>query len=125
MSSSSIPKDIKLYDKIKKKLFIEYPVNSAYRSGNLVKKYIKAYEEKYKNKEAYEGYKNKEVGLTRWYNEKWVNQRGEIGYKYDGDIYRPSKRITSNTPKTHSELTKKQIIKAITEKKNNGRVRKF
>jgi hypothetical protein len=123
--TSSIPKDIKLYDKIKKKLFIEYPVNSAYRSGNLVKKYIKAYEEKYKTGEAYYGNKNEEIGLTRWYKEKWVNQRGEIGYKYEGDIYRPSKRITANTPKTHSELTKTQIAKAITDKKNNGRVSKF
>jgi len=123
--ASSIPKDIKLYDKIKKKLFIEYPVNSAYRSGNLVKKYIKAYEEKYKTAEAYYGNKNEEIGLTRWYKEKWVNQRGEIGYKYEGDIYRPSKRITINTPKTHSELTKIQIVKAITDKKNNGRVSKF
>jgi len=111
--------------KLKKKLFIEYPVNSAYRSGNLVKKYIKAYEEKYKTSEAYYGNKNEEIGLTRWYKEKWVNQRGEIGYKYEGDIYRPSKRITINTPKTHSELTKIQIVKAITDKKNNGRVSKF
>jgi len=91
---SSIPKDMKLYEKIKKKLFIENPVNSAYRSGNLVKKYIKAYEEKYKTKEAYYGDKNEEKGLARWYKEEWVNQRGEIGYNQEGDIYRPSKRIT-------------------------------
>ena len=44
---------------------------------------------------------------------KWVNQRGEVGYKYKNDIYRPSKLgITKRTPVTHKELTKNQIKKA-------------
>jgi len=42
-----------------------------------------------------------------------------------GDIYRPSKRITIDTPKTYDELTKKQIINAVKIKNIKGRVNKF
>ena len=34
-----IPKDKKLYEKVKKEIFKKYPKNSAYRSGLLVKTY--------------------------------------------------------------------------------------
>ena len=57
------------------------------------------------------GKKTKKRGLKRWFDEEWVNQRGEVGYKFKNDIYRPSKRITKKTPTTHKELTKNQIKK--------------
>jgi len=122
---SNTPKDILLYEKIKKYIFLLNPINSAYRSGHLVKSYIKAYKEKYKNDNAYTGIKKEDIGLARWYKEKWTNQRGEIGYMNKGDIYRPSKRITIDTPKTYDELSKKQIINAVKIKKIKGRVNKF
>ena len=50
-------------------------------------------------------------GLTRWFNEEWVNQKGNVGYQKKGDIYRPSKRITSKTPITWNELTPSEIKK--------------
>ena len=43
------PKDIKLYNKIKKEVYSNIPKHSAYRSGILVKKYKQEYKEKYGN----------------------------------------------------------------------------
>ena len=63
--------------------------------------------------------------MKRWFAEKWVNQRGKVGYKYKNDIYRPSKRITKGTPLTHKELSKKEIKRARTMKYKRGRVKKF
>lgn len=71
------------------------------------------------------GKKSKKKGLKRWFKEKWTNQRGEIGYKYKSDIYRPNQRITKKTPKTHRELTRKRIKKAREKKYVKGRVDKF
>ena len=119
------PADLKLYEKIKKKVYKEIPLHSAYRSGILVQKYKEAFKKKYKNKNPYIGKKTKKVGLARWFKEKWVNQRGEVGYKFKNDIYRPSKRITKKTPITHKELKKKEIKRARKEKYTKGRVNRF
>ena len=118
------PTDKALYEKIKKKIFRDNPINSAYRSGALVKEYKKQYKEKHGNKEPYSGNKSK-ASLTRWYKEDWQNQRGNTGYKQKGDIYRPTKIINKQTPKTFNELTYNEITKAIRKKKNIGRVDKF
>jgi N-acetylmuramoyl-L-alanine amidase CwlA len=118
----SIPTDADLYQLVKKFIYKKYPTHSAYRSGLLVKEYKKRFILKHGNKSPYSG---NSKGLTRWFKEKWVNQRGEIGYKYDGDIYRPTKRITKKTPKTFKELSKSDIKKAQKKKRNTGRVNKF
>ena len=120
----NIPRDINLYDKIKKEIFLKYPKHSAYRSGLLVKKYKEEYQKKYKKDDYYIGEKNKE-GLIRWFAEDWRNQRGEIGYKKKGDIYRPFIRVNEKTPTTFNELTPARIKKAMKEKKEKGRVKKF
>ena len=120
------PKDIKLYNKTKAQIYKKHPKHSAYRSGLLVQAYKKKYSLKYgKRSKPYSGKKTSKKGLSRWFKEKWVNQRGEVGYKYKNDIYRPSKRITRKTPKTHKELSKKRIRKARTEKYRKKRVYRF
>tara|TARA_Y100000992_G_scaffold251661_1_gene183892 strand:+ start:94 stop:468 length:375 start_codon:yes stop_codon:yes gene_type:complete len=119
------PVDINLYEKIKKQVYKKIPKHSAYRSGILVQKYKKAFSKKYGKKNAYTGKKTVKKGLKRWFAEDWRNQRGKVGYKYKSDVYRPTKRITRKTPTTFSELSKKQIKRARTEKLNKGRVRKF
>lgn len=119
------PKDRDLYERIKKRLYLKIPTHSAYRSGLLVKEYKEEYEKKYKSKEAYTGTKNKNQGLMRWFDEKWRNQRGEVGYQKKGDIYRPTIKATKETPKTFKELTKNDISKAMKEKKTRGRVKEF
>ena len=120
-----IPRDKKLYNKVKKKIYKKYPKHSAYRSGLLVQKYKKDFKKKCGNKNPYIGKKTKKSGLRRWFDEKWVNQRGEVGYKYKNDVYRPSKRITKKTPITHNELTKKEIKRARKIKYTRGRVKRF
>lgn len=122
----SIPKDKDLYENIKKNIYLIYPKHSAYRSGLIVKKYKQEYEKKYgANQKAYHGTKKTNEGLSRWFSEMWVNQRGETGYKQRGDVYRPTIRVNKYTPTTFSELTKKQIENAMKEKRTKGRVKKF
>ena len=120
------PRDKSLYEKVKKQIYKKNTKHSAYRSGMVVQTYKKKYSKKYGNKsKPYTGKKTKKRGLKRWFKEKWVNQRGEVGYKYKNDIYRPTFRINKKTPTTHKELTKKQIKRARKEKYTRGRVRKF
>ena len=120
----SKPTDKTLYESVKRRIYKKIPKHSAYRSGLLVKEYKEAYKKKHKKSNAYSGKKTKQ-GLTKWYKERWVNQRGEVGYKTASDIYRPTIRVTKKTPTTISELSKKQITIARREKKSKGRVSKF
>ena len=120
---SSNPNDQKLYNKVKKKVYSQYKVHSAYRSGQLVKQYKEAYEKKHgKDKKPYTGKSNK---LKNWFREEWRTQEGSTTYKKKGDVFRPTKRISKKTPTTFKELTKKEIEQAKKEKKKTGRVKKF
>ena len=121
----SIPTDKDLYDRIKQRVYNEIPKHSAYRSGHLVKEYKHAFQKKHGSKSPYKGTKKDDKGLSRWFKEEWKNQRGEVGYKKKGDVYRPTKRINSKTPTTYNELSKSQIERAKKEKKKTGRVKKF
>jgi len=118
------PTDEKLYESIKKDLFKKYVKPSAHRSGLLVQRYKEEYVKKHNNHNYYTGSKENS-NLKRWFNEKWTNQRGEIGYKNKSDVYRPTIRINDKTPTTFNELTKTQIKKAKIEKAKTGRVKKF
>ena len=69
---------MKHYEEVKDEIYKKYPKHSAYRSGLLVKEYKERGGE-------YIGKKNKSSGLNRWFKEKWVNQRGEVGYKKKSD----------------------------------------
>lgn len=112
------PANAELYKKIKDKIYSQYPKHSAYRSGLLVKSYKEA-------GGTYKGNKKEDEGLSLWFRSEWKNQRGEAGYKYKSDVYRPTKRINEKTPTTFSELTKEQIEKARQEKARTGKVKKF
>ena len=121
-----LPNDKKLYNKTKQYIYKKYPKHSAYRSGLLVQEYKKRFSKKYgKKRDPYKGKKTEKKGLGRWFREKWVNQRGEIGYRYKSDVYRPSKRVTKKTPKTYKELSKQQIKIARSKKYRIGRVNRF
>lgn len=121
----STPKDKELYEKTKKQIYLKYPKHSAYRSALLVKSYKEAYEKKHNSTDAYIGVKNPNEGINRWLKEEWRNDEGGIGYTSKSSVYRPTKRITSKTPTTFSELTNQQIEKAKAEKKRTGRVKLF
>jgi hypothetical protein len=122
---ANIPKDAKLYESIKNKVYKQITKHSAYRSGILVKVYKKAYLKKYKSNEAYYGKKTNKQGLARWFKEEWKNQRGEVGYKNKNDVYRPTRRVTPKTPLTFNELTKYELTKAKKIKETKGRVYRF
>jgi len=119
------PKDKELYEKTKKEIYKKMPTHSAYRSGLITKAYKEAYKKKYGNDNAYEGKKKENEGLSRWLREEWKNDKGGIGYTSKSSVYRPTKRITKDTPKTFNELTKSEIEKAKREKAKTGRVKKF
>jgi len=103
----SQPKDDKLYDKAKGIVYKQYDKPSAYRSGALVKKYKELYKEKYGSGSAYEG-KKTEKGLTRWYKEDWKDVNPDKTDK-SYPTYRPTKRISKDTPKTADEISKKRL----------------
>ena len=110
--------DKELYERLKKEIREQYKVPSAYRSAQLVRRY-KA--EGWK----YSGDKDKDEGLPLWFASKWKNQRGEVGYTYKSDVYRPTVRINSKKPTTFQELTTKEIERAPREKAKDGRVDRF
>lgn len=122
---SSVPKDKSLYESVKRRVYKKMPKHSAYRSGVLVKQYKEAYKKKHGSGSAYEGKKRETKGLSRWYSEKWRTQDGKKTYSKKSDIFRPTKRITKETPTTMKELSKKQIKSAQREKKKTGRVKKY
>jgi hypothetical protein len=115
----SEPADKKLYTRVKKLADSVYEKPSAYKSGFIVKKY-KELGGKFIGKSP-----AKKEGLTRWFKEKWVNQHGTSGYKHKNDVYRPSKRITKNTPVTWSELSASEVSKAMRAKSRGKRIRRF
>jgi len=113
----SKPTNTKLYNTVKAEIYKKNPKHSAYRSGAVVKEYKK-------RGGKYTGKKNSK-GLTRWFKEDWRTEKNKKTYKEGGTIFRPTKRITKDTPTTMSELSKKQKAKAIKEKKATGRVKKY
>jgi len=122
----TIPRDQKLYDQIKAKMKKESNGWDAYKSGRLVQAYKKQFAEKYgKLKQPYIGKRPKKKGLARWYAEDWKSDTGKYKYTSKSSVYRPTKRITSKTPTTFSELSKKQLKRAKTEKAVKGRVKQF
>ena len=116
----STPVNQKLYEQVKKEIYAKHPKHSAYRSGLLVQEYKRRH-----GPGAYKGKENKSSGLNLWFDSKWRNQRGEEGYKYKSDVYRPTVKVNDKTPTTFKELTKEQIEKAKKEKARTGRVKKY
>jgi hypothetical protein len=95
-----IPINLELYNIVKKEADRLYSKPSAYKSGYIVKQYKKRGGE-------YSG-KKTNTGLTRWYKEQWK----DIGKK-SYPVYRPTKRITKDTPLTADEIDPVQAVKQI------------
>jgi hypothetical protein len=68
----------------------------------------------------------KGAALKRWFKEKWVDVRTgkacgrQKGEKRGTPYCRPSKRVSSKTPKTSGELTKSEKQSRISQKKRIG-----
>ena len=120
------PKNKTLYNRVKsqaKKKFKVWP--SAYASGWVVKEY-KRRGGTYTGKK-----KSTKTGLGRWFAEKWVNvctsPRRSCGrpklslsaWKKKYPYCRPSRRISSGTPKTASELSKAELARRCKKKRRS------
>jgi hypothetical protein len=131
----STPTDKQLYKYVKSLANKKFKSpTGVYKSSWIVKKY-KSLGGKYSKN------KNSSSGLKRWYKEKWIDlnrpikKQGKIiGYHSCGrttsestrttkyPLCRPSKHISSKTPKTYHEISKKSLKKAKHDKKNYHRI---
>ena len=101
-TGGAIPLNKKLYEKAKAEIYPKYKKPSAYRSGAVVKRYKEL------------GGKFKEDGerkLKRWFQEEWKDV-GDKNYP----VYRPTKRITKDTPLTEREIDPENLKVQIKEK---------
>ena len=64
--------------------------------------------------------------LRRWFQEDWRTPKGNKTYSPgDEGIFRPTKEVSSKTPKTYSELSDADIAKAKKERRTRGRVSRY
>ena len=120
------PKNTQLYKKViseAKKKFKVWP--SAYASAWVVKEYKR-------RGGSYSGKKSQKSGISRWMAEKWINvcklpkkvacgrpKLSEKNWKKRYPYCRPSKKITSKTPRLASTLSKSQIKKLCKSKRKS------
>ena len=123
----SQPQNKHLYNQVKKEAKQKFKVwPSAYASGWLVKEY------KRRGGTYTPSLSPEPSALSRWYKEEWIDvcelprkvPCGRDKAKMKNYPYcRPSKKVTNNTPKLASELTKEQIRSRCLRKKANPKVR--
>jgi hypothetical protein len=110
---SSRPLDKKLYQRV----LAMYPgPSSAYRSGHIVRTYKRL-------GGRYGGKTSASRGLRRWFRENWMSDTGKKRYTSRSSVYRPTIRVTKNTPKTFAELTPQELRRAKRLKRTTGRAR--
>ena len=65
------------------------------------------------------------LALKRWFKEEWKTPRGEENYESGENTFRPTKRVSKDTPATWSELTPAEKARAQREKNTKGRVSRY
>ena len=65
------------------------------------------------------------LNLKRWFKEDWRTLSGDKDYSKGDRTFRPTKRISSETPVTASELTEAEKERARREKRERGRVSRY
>jgi hypothetical protein len=63
--------------------------------------------------------------LKRWFEEEWRTPEGNKDYSEGENTFRPTKKISKETPKTWSEVTPASKAKAQKEKDTKGRVTEY
>ena len=119
MAGKATPTDPATYSRVKAQVKAQvkrWP--SAYASGMVVQKYKAAMAKKGKKPYTSSSPSKGKTSLSRWYKEDWIDVKtgkkcGEVRTKTYYPTCRPKKRITSETPRTAKELTKKQKEKMI------------
>jgi hypothetical protein len=95
-----IPKNKKLYDKVKEEADSKYSKPSAYKSGYIVKKYKELGGEYIDD--------NKPKKLAEWFKSEWTDV-GDSDYP----VYRPTRRVNKTTPLLVSEIDPKNLKEQI------------
>ena len=67
----------------------------------------------------------KGAALRRWFKEDWRTPSGDKDYSKGDTTFRPTKRVSKDTPTTWSELTPAEKARAKKEKKTKGRVSRY
>jgi len=65
------------------------------------------------------------ANLRRWFKEEWRTLSGDKDYSKGDRSFRPTKRISSETPVTAGELTDSEKARGRREKKEKGRVSRW
>jgi hypothetical protein len=102
MVGGAVPLNKKLYERAKAEVYPRYKKPSAYRSGAVVKRY-KELGGKFKDDNG--------RPLARWFKEEWK----DVGNQ-EYPVYRPTKRISKDTPLTASEIDPENLKLQIREK---------
>jgi len=67
----------------------------------------------------------KGASLRRWFKEDWRTPKGKENYEGGENTFRPTKKVSKDTPKTWSEVTPASKAKAQKEKNTKGRVSRY
>ena len=65
------------------------------------------------------------LNLKRWFKEDWQTPKGKKDYKGGENTFRPTKKISKDTPSTWSEVTPAEKKRAQAEKNTKGRVSRY
>lgn len=66
------------------------------------------------------------LALKRWFKEKWQTPKGKEEYSPgDSGTFRPTVKVSADTPDTYSELTPADIAAAKEERRRTGRVKRY
>lgn len=112
MVGGAIPLNRKLYERVKAEIYPRYKKPSAYRSGAVVKRY----------KDLGGKFRDNEKGrpLARWFKEEWkdVGNWGKAnwGALPPYPVYRPTERVSKETPLTPEEIDPENLQLQIAEK---------
>ena len=61
------------------------------------------------------------LALKRWFKEDWQTPKGKKGYsKGDSGTFRPTKKVSADTPKTYAELSPADLAAAKKGKRKAG-----
>jgi len=67
----------------------------------------------------------KGASLRRWFKEEWKTPKGKEDYTDGENTFRPTKRVTKDTPATWNELTPAEKARGKKEKNTKGRVSRY
>jgi len=67
----------------------------------------------------------KGLALKRWFKEDWQTPSGKKDYSGGENTFRPTKKVTKDTPKTWSQVSSSDKAKAKREKNTKGKVSRY